>query len=119
LNSFSQIDTTKVCIPTDIARKAAKDLVRYDGCKEELKLTLLKVEKLQEREIQKDTIISLLNSKDKNNQFIISQQGEQIDLYKNMTKDLTKELKGQRTKTFLWKVAAGATTLLSVVILLK
>ena len=69
MNSFSQTDTTKVCIPTKVARQAAKDLVRYDGCKEELKLTQLKVTKLEEREVQKDTIISLLTSKDKNNQY--------------------------------------------------
>jgi hypothetical protein len=36
-----------------------------------------------------------------------------------MTKDLTKELKGQRTKTFLWKVVAGAGGFLSVILLIK
>lgn len=119
LNSFSQTDTTKVCIPTKVARKVAKDLVRYDGCKEELKLTLLKVEKLQEKEVQKDTIIKLLNDKDLNNQYIIQQKDLQINQYEKLTDDLTKEIKGQRRKTFLWKLAAGATTFLSVVILLK
>lgn len=119
MSSFSQVDTTKVCLPTNIARQVAKDLVQYDGCKEELKLTLFKVDKLQEREIQKDNIISLLNDKDKNNQFIISQQGEQIDLYKNMTKDLTKELKGQKVKTVLWKIVAGAGGFLSVILLIQ
>ena len=74
LNSFSQTDTTKVTIPTNIARLVAKDLVRYDGCKEELRLTQEKVIKLQEREIQKDTIITLLNEKDTTNQYIIHQK---------------------------------------------
>jgi ribosomal protein S13 len=104
LNSFSQTDTTKVYIPTKVARLAAKDLVRYDGCKEELKLTQLKVTKLEEREVQKDTIISLLTAKDKNNQFIIEQKDVQIGEYKGMTDDLKKELKGQRNKTFWYKV---------------
>ena len=70
LNSFSQTDTTKVTLPTKVVRLAAKDLVRYDGCKEELKLTQEKVIKLEARETQKDTIISLLESKDKNNLFL-------------------------------------------------
>ena len=104
MNSFSQTDTTKVTLPTKVVRLAAKDLVRYDGCKEELKLTQLKVTKLEEREAQKDTIINLLTDKDKNNQYIIGQKDVQIGEYKGMTDDLMKELKSQRNKTFLYKV---------------
>ena len=104
LNSFSQTDTTKITLPTKVVRLAAKDLVRYDGCKEELKLTQLKVIKLEEREVQKDTIISLLTAKDKNNQYIIGQKDVQIGKYKGMTDDLKKELKSQRNKTFWYKV---------------
>lgn len=104
MNSFSQTDTTKVCIPTKVARLAAKDLVRYDGCKEELKLTQQKVLKLEEREVQKDNIIALLTDKDKNNQYIIGQKDIQIEEYKGMANDLKKELKSQRNKTFWYKV---------------
>jgi len=104
LNSFSQTDTTKVTLPTKVIRLAAKDLVRYDGCKEELKLTQQKVVKLEEKDVQKDTIISLLTDKDKNNQFIIGQKDVQIGEYKGMTDDLKKELKGQRNKLFFYKV---------------
>ena len=104
LNSFSQTDTTKVTLPTKVVRLAAKDLVRYDGCKEELKLTQEKVVKLEQREVQKDTIISLLTAKDKNNQYIIGQKDVQIGEYKGMTDDLKKELKSQRNKTFWYKV---------------
>ena len=106
LSSFSQVDTTKVCIPTKTARLIVKDLIKYDGCVQELKLTQDKVTKLEEREVQKDTIIKLLTDKDKNNQFIIGQKDLQIGEYKNMTNDLQKELKGQRTKTFLYKLGA-------------
>ena len=119
LNSFSQTDTTKVIIPTKVARQAAKDLVRYDGCKEELKLTLLKVEKLQEKEAQKDTIIKLLTEKDSTNQFIIQQKDLQIGQYEHLTDDLTKEVKQKRRSTLLWKVVAGATTFLSVFLIIK
>ena len=82
----------------------AKDLIKYDGCVQELKLTQEKVLKLEEREVQKDTIIKLLNDKDKNNQFIIGQKDLQIGQYEHLTNDLQKELKGQRTKTFLYKL---------------
>jgi hypothetical protein len=106
LSSFSQVDTTKVCIPTKTARLVVQDLIRYDGCKEELKLTQEKIFKLQEREVQKDTIIKLLNDKDENNKYIIHQHELQIGQYEHLTDDLTNELKGQRTKTFLYKVGA-------------
>ncbi len=106
MNSFSQTDTTKITLPTKVVRLAAKDLIRYDGCKEELKLTQLKVIKLEEKEVQKDTIISLLTDKDKNNQYIIKQKDVQIVEYMDMTVDLKKELKSQRNKTFWYKVLA-------------
>jgi len=106
LSSFSQADTTKVLLPTKTARLIAKDLIKYDGCVQELKLTQEKVLKLEEREVQKDTIIKLLNDKDKNNQFIIGQKDLQIGQYEHLTDDLQKELKGQRTKTFLYKLGA-------------
>lgn len=104
LSSFSQVDTTKVSIPTKIARLIVQDLIKYDGCKQELNLTQEKVYKLEGREIQKDTIIKLLQEKDENNKYIIHQHQLQISQYEHMTHDLQTELKGQRTKTFLYKV---------------
>ena len=112
LSSFSQVDTTKVFIPTKIARLIVQDLIRYDGCKQELNLTQEKIFKLEGREIQKDTIIKLLQDKDENSKYIIRQHELQIGQYEHMTHDLQTELKGQRTKTFLWKLATfiGAAT---------
>jgi len=111
LNCFSQIDTnkiksdtTKVVLTKEVAKQVVKDLIKLDGCVEELKLTQEKVIKLEERETQKDTIISLLKDKDKNNQYIISQKDQQIKLYDDMSKDLQKELKSQKRTTFLYKV---------------
>ena len=104
LSSFSQADTTKVLLPTKIARQVAQDLIRYDGCKQELKLTQDKVFKLEAREVQKDTIIKLLQDKDENNKYIIHQHELQIGQYEHMTDDLQKEIRRSRTKTFLYKV---------------
>lgn len=114
LNCFSQTntnsqpqtpvsDTTKVKLKPFTARLVIKDIIRGEGCADELKLTQEKVIKLSEREFQKDTIISLLESKDKNNQYIINQQGLQIDEFRNMTNDLKKEIKQTKVKTFLYK----------------
>jgi hypothetical protein len=119
LSSFSQTDTTKVQIKTPVAKLVIKDILKGDGCAEELKLTQEKVIKLEARETQKDTIISLLESKDKNNQFIIATQKDQLQLSKELSEQLHKELKGQRTKTFLWKVGTFAGILTTSYLLVK
>jgi hypothetical protein len=111
LKSFSQtviqtetVDTSKVVLNVRVARLVYQDLLRYDGLKEEVSLMKLKFQKLEEREIQKDGIITILTQKDENNQFIIGKKDEQLKLSKELTDSLYKELKGQRTQTFLWKV---------------
>jgi hypothetical protein len=102
----SSSDTTQVCIPAPIAREVAKDLLRYDGCKEEIKLLLSKIDKIQDISKVKDVMIVMHEEKDKNSEYIISQLELQIQQYDKMSDDLHKELKGQRTKSFLWKAAA-------------
>ena len=119
LNSFSQADTKTVCLPSKIARQAAKDLVRYDGCVVENNLLTTVVNKLEERDEQKDTIIDLLKDKDQNNQFMIQQKDLQIQQYEKLTDDLTKEVKSKRRSTLFWKVTTGAATFLSVFLVLK
>ena len=119
MSSFSQTDTTKVKISNPIAKLVIKDLIVGDGCAEELKLTQGKVIKLEAREGQKDTIISLLKDKDKNSQFIINTQKEQLDLSKELSEKLHKELKGQRAKTLLWKFGTYAGILITSYILIK
>ncbi len=110
LNCFSQTgtnkesDTTKVVLTKEVAKQVVKDLIRLDGCQEELKLTQNKAIKLEEREIQKDTIISLLKDKDKNNQFIISQKDKQLQISDELSKSLGKELKISKRTTFLYKL---------------
>lgn len=97
------VDTTKVILTVKTARLLYQDLLRYDGLKEEISLIKLKLYKVEEREIKKDTIINLLTTKDVNNQFIIGKKDEQLQISKELTDKLNKELRGQKTKTFLWK----------------
>jgi phosphotransferase system IIB component len=124
LKGFSQnvtetkTDTTKVILPVKVARLIYQDLLKYDGLKEEMGLLKLKLVKVEEREIQKDTIINLLTKKDENNQFIIGKKDEQLQVSKELTDKLHKELKGQRTKTFLWKLGTFAGIVTSTFLLI-
>ena len=126
LKSFSQtviqtetVDTSKVVLNVKVARLVYQDLLRYDGLKEEMGFMKLKLQKVEEREFQKDNIITILTQKDENNQFIISKKDEQLQISKQLTDALHKELKGQRAKTFLWRSGAfiglGLTTTLLII----
>lgn len=119
LSSFSQTDTTKVKIKVPVAKLVIKDILKGDGCAEELKLTQEKVTKLQARETQKDTIIKLLEDKDKNNQFIIGTQKSQLELSKELSTKLEKELKTYKVSNFFWKAGTMLGIATSLVLFIK
>ena len=100
----TQNDTTKIRIKVPVAKLVMKDILKGDGCEVELKLTQEKLLKTEEREKEKDSHIVLLEEKDKNNNFMLGKKDEQLKVSEELTNSLHKELKGQRTKTFLWKV---------------
>jgi hypothetical protein len=100
----TKTDSTQVCLPTPIARQVAKDLIRLDGCKEEIKLLEAKVFKFEDLIKVKDAVITLQTEKDANSQKTISLLEKQVQEYDDLSNDLRKELKGQKVKSFLWKV---------------
>ena len=72
----------------------------------------------EEREKEKDSHIVLLEEKDKNNNFMLGKKDEQLKISEELTNSLHKELKGQRTKTFLWKVGTYAGIIASTYLIL-
>ena len=113
-----QNDTTKIRIKTPVAKLAIKDILKGDGCEFELKLTQVKLIKTEEREKEKDSHIVLLEEKDKNNNFMLGKKDEQLKVSEELTNSLHKELKGQRNKTFLWKVGTYAGIVASTYLLI-
>jgi len=101
--SFSQNDTI-VSLREPVAKLVIKDLIEGDGTKVELisTLELLKLE--QKKVLLKDSVIGTLNIKVLNLEDIIGKKDEQFSLEREKSKQLEKELKGQRRKTFLYKV---------------
>ena len=101
LKSFSQKDTTHLEISTQTARLIIKDLIKYDGCREELTQTYIKIAKLEEREFLKDSTIYYLREKDSTNQFIIQQKEGQINQYVKVNTQLENDL-NSKNKQFKW-----------------
>jgi len=127
LSSYSQtdttkvivLDTTKVILPTKVARLAFQDLLRYDGAKLEI-VELNNVIVLKDQQInlfkQKDTLKDLKIS---NLEVIINKKDEQFGLERQKSESLLKELKGQRRKTFLYKIGSFVAIITTSMLLLK
>jgi anti-sigma-K factor RskA len=125
LAGYSQIgitnntDTSNVVISSRVARLILKDLIMFDGCKEELKLTQLKVTKLEERESQKDTSISILKQKDENNSMMLLQKDEQLKISKELSQKLQKEVKLNKIEKKFYKISSIIGLVLTTYFILK
>ena len=101
--SFSQNDTI-VSLREPVAKLVIKDLIEGDGVKIEL-LSLQELLKLEQKKVVlKDSVIGTLSTKVLNLESIILKKDEQFSLEAEKSKQLLKELKGQRRKTFFYKV---------------
>jgi len=85
--SLAQVDTTKVVLKNEVARKVIKDLIKGDYCELELQQTKKLVLQLETKSNLKDTVINNKNS--------------QILLYKELAESQEKQIKQQKNKT-LW-----------------
>jgi hypothetical protein len=125
LSSYSQTDTvinqdtTKVILSTRVARLVFQDLIRYDGAKLEI-VELNKMIGFKDQQIfsykEKD---ELKNQKIGNLELIITKKDEQFSLERQKSESLLKELKAQRTKTFLYKMGSFVGIIATSVLLLK
>jgi len=124
LKSFSQTVTktnvdTIVALKVPVAKLVIKDLIKGDGAIAEIH-ELTKVVSLKDEQIglfkQKD---SLKDQKISNLEVIITKKDEQFSLERMKSESLLKELKGQRTKTFFYKVGSFVGIIATSLLLLK
>ena len=124
LKSFSQTVTktnvdTIVALKVPVAKLVIKDLIKGDGAIAEIH-ELTKVVSLKDEQIvlfkQKD---SLKDQKIGNLEVIITKKDEQFSLERMKSESLLKELKGQRTKTFFYKVGSFVGIIATSLLLLK
>jgi len=117
--SFSQKDTTQITLSNQTAKLIIKDILAGDGCKEELEQTYMKIAKMEERDVQKDSVIHFLKEKDLNNQNIIGYKDGQIGQLRQLSKNLEDELETRNNSLKWWRrgaVAGGITTLILLII---
>lgn len=108
-----------VALKVPVAKLVIKDLIKGDGLVTEV-AELNKVIVLKDEQIglykQKD---SLKDQKISNLEVIISKKDEQFGLERQKSESLLKELKGQRTKTFLYKIGSYVGIIATTILLLK
>ena len=124
MKSFSQTVTktnvdTIVALKVPVAKLVIKDLIKGDGAIAEIH-ELTKIVSLKDEQIglfkQKD---SLKDQKIGNLEVIITKKDEQFSLERMKSESLLKELKGQRTKTFFYKVGSFVGIIATSLLLLK
>ena len=123
LSSFSQTATSKTdtIVPLKIptAKLVIKDLITGDGAKAEL-VEANKVIGLKDQQIgllnQKD---SLKDQKINNLEVIITKKDQQFALEREKSESLLKELKGQKLKTFFYKMGSGIALITTVLYIAK
>ena len=93
LTTFSQKDTSKICFDYKIAQKIAVDLVKGDAAIEELGKTQKLVTQLNEKIVEKDSIISDYKAKDsvciEQNKTHYDIQLKQTNIITGLEKDVT------------------------------
>ena len=108
-----------MALKVPVAKLVIKDLIKGDGLVTEV-AELNKVIVLKDEQIglykQKD---SLKDQKISNLEVIISKKDEQFGLERQKSESLLKELKGQRTKTFLYKIGSYVGIIATTILLLK
>ncbi len=120
LESFSQtvIDSTSIQLKKPIAKLVIKDLITGDGAKNELVLTLGKVDILKQKIVLKDSVILNLNSQIGNFNNILLSKSDQLLLSQQLSKKLQLDLKKQKLKTKL-TAGAGIVAIVGAILLVK
>ena len=120
LKSFSQtvIDSTSIQLKKPIVKLVIKDLITGDGAKNELVLTLGKVDILKQKIVLKDSVILNLNSQIGNFNNILLSKSDQLLLSQQLSKKLQLDLKKQKLKTKL-TAGAGIVAIVGAILLVK
>jgi hypothetical protein len=102
-----------------VVKLVIKDILRGDGAIQQLEETEKVLELTNQKLVLKENVISVLNSKVTNLDYIIKQKDEQFKLERNKSEDLIKEIKQVRRTTFLYKVGTFIGVITTTLFLLK
>jgi chromosome segregation ATPase len=98
LTIFSQSDINKICFDHKTAQKIAADLIKGDSAKAELQKTQKLVKQLNEKIVEKDSVINAYVKKDTNYITQIQKYAEVQEKQSVVTKGLEKDIETLKTE---------------------
>ena len=110
LTAFSQTGTNNQptkCFPIPVVKQITKDLLSGDSAKAQLKLTEQQLLETETKVVMKDSVISLLRTKESNYQTIIGAQDQKYSILENHTKKIELNLKKEKLKNKFTSSLAG------------
>ena len=91
MSVFSQQGTSKVCLPSNVAKQVAIDLVRCDSIKDELRHTSFLLVLYKQKTFKQDTLLSFYRNRKQISDSIIGAYRYQTQQYISLNKQLTYE----------------------------
>ena len=118
--SFSQNDTStrSIQIEKPIVKLVIKDLITGDEAKSTLSITNDKINLLEQKIFLKDSIILNLNNQVSNFNSILAQKNNQLNISRELSERLEKDLKRAKIKNKL-TLGAGIAGAVAVLLLVK
>jgi hypothetical protein len=128
LTAFSQTDTSNKkptqepvkCLPVSTFKEIAKDLLKGDSAKAELKLANEQIVMLEQKVALKDSVIVTMQQKEENYKTIIGAHEEKFSTLENYTKSVELKLKKEKVKNkFKSFIGGGLVAVLTVLLVIK
>ena len=91
MSVFSQQGTNKVCLPSNVAKQAAVDLIRCDSIKDELRHTSFLLTLYKQKTFKQDTLLSYYRDRKQTSDSIIGAYQYQTQQYISLNKQLVGE----------------------------
>ena len=110
LTAFSQTGTSKVptkCFPIPTVKLIIKDLMSGDSAKAQLKLVERQLVETENKVVLKDSIITLLRTKEDNYKIIIGAQDQKYEALENHVDKVEWKLKKAKVKNAVTSILSG------------
>jgi len=98
-----------------VAREVIKDLIKGDAANDQLEVFEKQVETLELKVTLKDSVIANLHQQITNLNQIEEDKNKQLDLSKELSEQLNKDLKKQKAKNFLLKLTNTGVVIIAVI----
>lgn len=108
------------CLPVSTFKEIAKDLLKGDSAKAELKLANEQILKLEEKVALKDSVIVTMQQKEENYKTIIGAHEQKFQVLEDYTKSVELKLKKEKVKNkFKSFIGGGLVAVLTVLLIVK